>query len=110
MNDLVERLSVSDHPVEVSLRPERTTRALRACLERGIVHIRFTDTRGGTELGMAVDAERTDLTGGDFTNASGTITLVGHLTLDFVKVILSANIDLSTLAGRGRLQRVEAQG
>jgi hypothetical protein len=62
MNDLVQRLSQGRHPVEVSLRPERTVEALKDALDRGYVHIRFTQTRGGTELGIPIDRQETDIT------------------------------------------------
>src|SRR5260221_10372403 len=48
---LVDRLSEGEHPVELSLRPEKSVRFLREALERNYVFLRFTDTRGGTELG-----------------------------------------------------------
>ncbi len=104
MSDLVKRLSEGEHPVEVSLRPERTVKAFQDSLDRGYVHIKFTNTRGGTELGVPVDRQASDLTAADFTNATGRLTLVGALTLDYVKVRCIANIDLPSLEGRGRLE------
>lgn len=103
MNDLVQRLSTGDHRVEVSIRPERTLTALRQCLDRGYVHIRFTDTRGGTELGVPVDRERSMLVA-DFDSGKGQITIAGELTLDFVKVRCIAAVDLESFSGRGRLE------
>ena len=50
MDELVARLSAGDHPVEASLRPEKTIKALKECIDRGYVHIKFTETEGGTEL------------------------------------------------------------
>ena len=107
MNDLVQRLSQGEHPVEVSLRPERTVKALKECLDRGYVHIKFTATRGGTELGMPVDRERTKLDEADFETEQGRATLVGELTLDFVKVRCIADIELPSLRGNGRLEPLE---
>jgi hypothetical protein len=47
-----------------------------------------------------------DLSHADFENRSGAVHLEGELTLDFVKVRCIADIDLKTLAGKGRLARV----
>ena len=107
MNDLVRRLCDGDHPVEVPLRPNKTLEALKQRIDRKYVHVRFTDTKGGTELGFALDQARTDLTQADFHNGSGSVQLVGNLTLDYVKVRCIANIDLGTLGGRGHLETIE---
>jgi hypothetical protein len=107
MNDLVQRLSDGQHPVEVSLRPERTVKAFKECLDRGYVHIRFTKTRGGTELGFPVDRERTDVSAANFETGTGTLTVAGDLSLDYVKVRCVAQIDLSTLEGTGQLVVLE---
>ena len=65
MNDLVRRLS-HDQPVVASLRPEPTAAAFKAALERGYVHVLFTETRGGTELGVRVDPAHLDLASVDW--------------------------------------------
>jgi len=108
MNELVQRLSDSSHPVEVTLRPERTASALKRRIEEfGFVHIKFTDTKGGTELGVKLDKEACDLASADFERASGKVTLSGRLMLDYVPVRCDAEIDLSTLEGTGRLRVLE---
>src|SRR5262245_10829427 len=94
MHDLVQRLCQGEHPVQLSTRPEPTIDALKRSLDRGYVLIRFTDTKGGTELGVPVDRERTDTTAADFDAKSGTLTLVGALTLDYSRVRCTAKIDL----------------
>lgn len=101
--DLVQRLSVGTHAVEVGLRPERTVAALRDAIDRGYVHIRFTETTGGTELGVRLDRADCDLSRADLVAGTGTIRLAGTLTLDFVKVRCSADIDLPAMTGRGHL-------
>ena len=106
MSNLVTRLSEGDHPVEVCIRPEKTVQALRQCLDRGYVHIKFTDTRGGTELGVRLDRNMTDLNSADFENETGTVRVTGGLTLDYVKVRCIADIALPSLAGTGRLEIV----
>lgn len=109
MSNLVERLCTSDHPVEIRIRPERTLSALKACLDRGFVHIRFTDTRGGTELGIPIDAARSDLSQADLERGAGSLRLVGALTLDYVPVRCIADIDVSSFSGRGRLETVDVR-
>ena len=100
---LVDRLSEGDHPVEVSLRPEPSVRLFKEAIDRNYVHIRFTDTQGGTELGVRLAA--CDFSQADFENGVGQIHLEGTLTLDYVTVRCIADIDLSCLKGTGRLVR-----
>ena len=107
MDELVQRLSEGDHPVEASLRPEKTVQAFKECIDRGYVHIKFTNTRGGTELGVRLDQNATDLSQADFDNQRGSAHLDGGLTLNYVKVRCLADIDLTTLIGKGHLTPVE---
>ncbi|MGW5508200.1 MbtH family protein [Streptomyces albogriseolus] len=107
---LLDRLAAGDHPVEPGLRPERTAVALRESLERGYVLVRFTETRGGSELGVTVDPEATDVSAADFDAGTGTVRLVGDLTLDFESARCHADIDLATLRGHGRLERTAPVG
>lgn len=104
MNQLIKKLCEREHAVEVSVRPHRTFEAFQAALQREYVHIRFTKTQGGTELGFNLDKDRTDFSKGDFINKSGIIKLCGQLTLDYERVRCVADIDLSTLEGRGHLE------
>lgn len=107
-DDLVKRLAEGDHPVEAGLRPKKSVQALKTCLDRGYVHIKFTNTRGGTELGVRLDRHASDFSRADFDNQTGTVLLVGRLTLNYVKVRCIADIDLKTLTGQGHLELVEA--
>lgn len=103
---LVDRLSQGDHPLVPGLRPDCTAQALRQAIDRGYVLIRFTETRGQTEIGMDLDTSACDLASADFDNANGRIHLVGSLSLDFEDVRCIADIDLATLEGQGHLERV----
>lgn len=107
MDELVERLSQGRHPVELTLRPEKTMEVLSACLERGYVHVKFTGTRGGTELGVRLDKSASQWRDADLTGGEGRIRLVGHLSLNYVPVQCTADIDLRDLTGEGFLQPVE---
>ena len=80
----------------------------KECIDRGYVHIRFTNTKGGTELGVRLGRDVIDLSQADFENQTGAVHLVGRLTLNYVKVRCVADIDLENLTGQGHLEPVEA--
>lgn len=103
---LVDRLCEGDQPVEAGLRPEKTVKLFKEAIDRNYVHIKFTATRGGTELGTRLDREACDFSGADFEAGTGTVHLEGNLTLDYEAVRCIADIDLSTLAGKGHLVKV----
>jgi uncharacterized protein YbdZ (MbtH family) len=103
---LVDKLCAGKHPVEASLRPEKTAKRLKEAIDRNYVHIKFTDTKGGTELGVRLDNEACDFNQADFENGTGTAHIEGGLTLDYVKVRCIADIDLKTLEGKGKLKKV----
>lgn len=105
-DDLVERLSQGDYPIEASIRPEKDVQALKDCIDRGYVHIKFTNTRGGTELGVRLDRDALNLSEADFDRKTGKLHLEGGLTLNYKKVKCIADIDLTTLAGQGHLELV----
>lgn len=105
-DDLVKRLSEGTHAVVASLRPEKTAQAFKERIDLGYVHLRFADTRGGTELGVRLDSGALDLNHADFENQMGSVHLEGGLTLNYQKVRCIADIDLQTLAGTGYLVSV----
>lgn len=104
MNELTERLATGDHPVTVG-GPQPSVEDLKNRIDEiGWVHIKFTDTRGGTDLGIRLDREATDLSKADFEKGTGTIHVEGNLTLNYDPVRLFADIDLATLNGTGHLE------
>jgi hypothetical protein len=107
MSELVQKLSSGEHNVIVSLRPTVSAQAFKECLDRGFVLVKFTGTRGGTELGMKLDPQASDASGADFATSEGAVKLVGNLTLDYVDVRCVAEIDLKTLGGRGHLEPLQ---
>jgi len=104
---LVKRLTQGSHPLAAGLYPEKSVQALKGGIDRGYVHIKFTETKGGTELGIRLDTAACDFSRADFENQSGTVHLEGGLILDYVKVRCIADIDLTTLTGQGHLEIVE---
>jgi hypothetical protein len=107
MNELVERLSQGDHPVAVG-GPKPSLEEFKKRIEdMGYVFIKFTGTRGGTDLGVRVDKSAVDLSKADFAQATGVAHVEGTLTLNYVKVRCVADIDLATLQGTGHLVILE---
>lgn len=107
MDGLVERLSAGDHPATVG-GPQSSLEDFRKRVEEtGYVLITFTDTQGGTQLGVQVDRAATDTSEADFDAASGTVHVEGALTLNYVRVRCVADIDLLTLNGTGHLEVIE---
>jgi Core binding factor beta subunit len=106
MDELTQRLA-SDQPVTVG-GPKPSVEDLRSRLEHiGIVFIKFTGTRGGTDLGVRLDRTASDLSAADFDKSSGTVHVEGTLILNDDPVRCIADIDLATLDGTGRLVLVE---
>src|SRR5215510_5567988 len=105
---LVDRLCEGDHPVEAGLRPEKTVKLFKEAIDRNYVHIKFTKTRGGTELGVRLDRDACDFSQADFEYGTGSVHVEGGLTLDYVKVRCIADIELSSLEGKGHLVKVRA--
>ena len=107
MNELVERLANGEHPVSTAR--YKTAAELKECIDRQFVLVKFTGTRGGTELGYKLDMSRSNIGDADFGNGSGRVMLAGELTLNYVKVRCVAEIDLATLVGSGHLEILEEQ-
>lgn len=107
MDRLVAQLSNGKHPVEFESRTETYDEIKDRLLAMRFVFIKFTDTIGGTEIGINVDEKLSDLTGGNFENGSGKIYVVGNCELNFYKVRCIANIDLSTKKGTANLELVD---
>jgi hypothetical protein len=107
MDDLVQRLSKGDHPVTVGGPKPSLAEFRKRVEEMGYVFIKFTQTRGGTDLGMRVDKSATDLSQAFFDQATGVAHVEGTLTLNYVKVRCVADIHLETLDGKGHLVILE---
>ena len=107
MNELVKKLINGPHPIAA----ERSATALelQEQILRKFVLLKFTETNGGTELGSQLDMELTQLGEADFEKGTGTVHLVGNLTLDYCEVQIVADIDLATLKGQGNLVLVKEE-
>lgn len=107
MDELVQQLSNGDHPVTVGGPKPSLEEFQRRVEDMGYVFIKFTDTRGGTDLGVRVDKSATDLHQAYFEQRTGSVHVEGTLTLNYVKVRCVADIDLETLSGTGHLVALE---
>jgi hypothetical protein len=105
MDELVEKLSSGNHPVEAA-RPDKSLKSLKACVDRKYVHIMFKET--GTELGTELDLAKCELNALKSGATAGKIHLEGALTLNYEKVRVIADIDLESLEGTGSLQPIDA--
>ncbi len=106
MDELVRHLSEGDHSIVAGR--VATAGELKNSIDRGYVLLKFTDTRGGTELGVRLDESGTDCSHADFGKGTGRVRLVGTLTLNYVKVRCVADLDLATREGKGHLEIVAA--
>ncbi|NOK63903.1 MAG: MbtH domain protein [Chloroflexi bacterium AL-W] len=107
MDELVQRLSDGEHPVTAG-GPNPSVTQFKQSIDREYVHIKFTGTRGGTDLGVKLDKMASQLDA-DFEQGVGTVHIEGTLTLNYVPVRCVATIDLATLNGTGHLVVLEQQ-
>jgi hypothetical protein len=107
MDDLVARLSRGSHPVTLSLRPEPTIAGLREQIGYDYLHVKFTETRGGTELGVKLETSSCDFTALENEPPAGQLHIVGTLTLNYVRVRCVADVDLETFTGTGHLEPLD---
>ena len=108
MDELVKKLSEGDHPLAVTA-AKGDAEELKNMIDRDYVLVKFTGTRGGTELGYKLDKERSELDGADFENEKGSVKLVGNLNLNYVDVRCVAEIDIASLEGQGHLEIMEEE-
>ncbi len=99
----VDRLCEGTHRVEPGLRPEKTVKLFKDAIDRDYVHINFTDTKGGTELGIRLDRPACNFSAANFEAGTGSVHVEGGVTFDYVKVRCIADIDLRRLEGTGQL-------
>ncbi len=107
MDEFVQRLSEGTHPVTVGGPTPSLEEFQKRVEDMGYVFIKFTGTRGGTDLGVRVDKNATNLSHANFAQRTGLVHVEGTLTLNYVKVRCVADIDLETLNGTGHLVALE---
>jgi hypothetical protein len=108
MDELTERLTRGESVVVLG-GPDPSLEDLRRRVEElGYVLVKFTETAGGTELGVELDPAATDASSADFEAGQGTVHVEGSLFLNGDPVRCVADIDVASLAGVGRLVSVDA--
>lgn len=108
INELVKRLSKGKHEVAIGYRDE-SYEEIKQRIEDGFIHIKFTQTKGGTELGINVDLNNTNVKELDFDQMKGLLHIEGTTNLNYNEVRCIANIDLAIKKGKGYLQVVEEE-
>lgn len=103
INDLVKRLSAEKHEITIGNRDETFDEIKERLSNLKYIHVTFPNTKGGTELGINVDTERSDLTKADFNTGKGAIHIEGTTSLNFCQVKCIADVDLENRKGKGRL-------
>lgn len=78
-----------------------SARALKDCIDNDEVRLLFYT--GGVDIQIWLDRDSCRFDEADFENSRGRVHLVGRLTLNYEKLRCTADIDLSTLEGVGRL-------
>ncbi len=109
MDDLVERLS-NKQTIDFESRTDTLEEMKERLIEMKFVFVTFTETKGGTELGINVDLDLTDIKNADFDKGEGTIRVVGTCKLNYQKVRCIAEVDLSTKKGTGYLEPLDEDG
>ena len=107
INELVKRLSEGKHEVVIGHRDE-PYEEIKERIEDGYIHIKFTQTRGGTELGINVDLNSTNIQDLDFTKGEGLLHIEGTTNVNYNAVKLIADIDLASRKGEGYLQIISS--
>ncbi len=108
MSELVQKLAKGDSRVVFETNHGEVLEELKASVDRGYVLIKFTETQGGTVLGIRLE-DGSDTSGADFEKGTGNCHFVGRLILDYVPVRLVADIDVATMEGKGHLEILEGE-
>lgn len=102
-NELVKKLSSGTH--EISFEDRVLDKLeVKKRLSDGFVFVKFLQTRGGTELGINLIADESDLSMANFESETGLLHLVGTCELNYYNVKCIADIDLKTRKGNGYLR------
>lgn len=109
MDDLVERL-LNKQSIDFESRSDSMEEIKERLTEMKFVFVTFTQTNGGTELGINVDSNLTKIENADFDKGAGIIQVVGTCTLNYQKVRCIAEVDLSTKKGTGYLEPLDENG
>jgi hypothetical protein len=102
MDDLTERLT-KEQPVVMGGTDPTVEELRNRTGEIGYMLVKFTETRGGTELSFPLDRDTADLSAANFDEGTGTVHVEGSVILNGDPIRCIADIDLATLKGTGRV-------
>ena len=108
INELVKRLSEGKHEVVIGHRDEPYDE-IKQRIEDGYIHVKFTQTKGGTELGVNIDLDKTNVGNVDFSAGEGSLHIEGTTNLNYNEVRCISDIDLKTRKGKGYLEVVKEE-
>ena len=103
MNNLVKRLSESAQPVIVGGPSPSAKQFINQLTNVGYAFIKFTETSGGTDLGLRIDPVNTKLEEANIDKGTGNVHVEGTLNLNFIPVRCVAEINLESMAGTAQL-------
>lgn len=107
MDRLVSTLIEGKHQVEFESRTENLDE-VKERINYGFVFVKFTETQGGTDLGINLDEDSKTLGSAMFNNKEANIIkIVGTCELNYHKVRCHAKIDLKTRRGLGYLELID---
>ena len=102
INELVKRLSTNRHEVILGSRDE-SDEEIKQRIRDGYIHIKFTQTKGGTELGVEIDLKNTNIKELDM-DIKSLFHIEGITNINYNSVRCIADIDFETRKGEGYLQ------
>ena len=105
---MVKRLSEGKHEVIIGHRDEPYDE-IKQRIEDGYIHVKFTQTKGGTELGINVDLDKTNVEDLDFDKGEGSLHIEGTTNLNYNEVRCVSDIDLKTRKGEGYLEIIKEE-
>lgn len=98
VDDLVRRLSEVKSEVIIGDRGE-SNQEIEQRIKDGYIHLKFTQTKGGTELGINVDFSKTN-----FNEEEEVLHIEGITNLNYHSVRCVADINLTARKGEGILE------
>jgi hypothetical protein len=107
-SELVERLSRGVHKVSFEDRVKDPS-YVEERIKDGFVFVKFTQTKGETELGINLIQDECDFSSGDFKEGTGKLHVVGTCELNYCKIKCIADVSLTTRDGIGHLELIEEQ-
>ena len=107
MDKLVKFLIDGKHSVVIEPRITDYGELEQRLIELGFIFVKFTDTVGGTELGLNLIKNKTNIENADFTNGRGTIDISGTCELNYHHIRCNAIINLETKSGKASVELID---